>query len=116
VSTIRVSYSTMGQSSPATVRDDAGDGEGGYYHYKRDPDWFPNDPRYYPERAEAPDELHPANAKAMAGRKERLAEFAGYLDQGLTAQQAGKLIGIAPKTAKAYERELKDQQRGETAQ
>lgn len=99
--TIKVTHSTMGVSTPATVAEGAG-----YYRYKRDPLWTPNDGRYPREAVTGP-------AVCRADRAARLAEFARYLEQGLTAQQAGQLVGIAAKTARTYERELREQQRGE---
>ena len=101
--TFKVISSTMGRSTPATVNIDADNGQDGYYRWHKIPGWVPNDPRCKPETSSGP-------AIGKADKAARLAEFAGYLKQGLTAQQAGRLVGIAAKTARTYDRELKEQQ------
>jgi hypothetical protein len=102
VKRIEVTYSTMGQSSRASA------GEGGWYVWNGDPD-----------KSEAARATRTVRAQGItADRAKRLEEFAGYLDQGLNAAQAGRLIGIKPATARHYERDLKtlrEQQRGETS-
>ena len=103
--------STMGVSTPAT----AGDGHAKPYRYRGDPDWTPGDRRYRDKTTEPSGGSSLHNLKSSASRRERLAEFASYLEQGLTAAQAGKLLKIAPKTARTYWRELKEQQREEDA-
>jgi hypothetical protein len=98
VTVIRVTASTMGQSSPASVS------SVGWYRWRKMPGWTPNDPRCQEETASDP-------AVQKAEKAARLAEFAGYLGQGLTAQQAGRLIGLSPKTSRTYERELRQQEK-----
>ena len=109
--TFKVTASTMGVSSPASVADDADDASGGY-HYKRDPTWTPNDPRYRDD-AQAPSELCSQNAVRSAGKRQRLAEFARLTtEEGLTQTQAAARLGICLSTAQEYAREIK-RQRGE---
>jgi hypothetical protein len=94
----------MGRSTPATLSEDAG---GSYYKYRGDPEWAPGAARYRrPGTSDGP-------AASRAGKAARLAEFAGYLAQGLSAQQAGRLMGLAPRTSRTYERELEERQREE---
>lgn len=98
---IEVTYSTMGQSSPASA------GEGGWYRWNGDPD-----------KSEAARTERAGRACGITEeRAKRLEEFAGYLDQGLNAVQAGRLLDVKPSTARQYERELKAlrQQQGATA-
>lgn len=106
----KVVASTMGRSTPATVSVDADSGESGYYRWHKMPGWVPNDPRC--RRPEAPS----GPAALKADKAARLAEFAGHLERGLTAQQAGTLMGLAAKTARTYERELQERQRREAAE
>ena len=48
----------------------------------------------------------PAGPPPMsAARLQRIAEFAGHLDDGLSVEEAGKRMGVAPRTAELYERE-----------
>lgn len=88
---IEVTYSTMGQSSPASA------GKGGWYRWNGDPG--------------KSEEARTARAGRACGiteeRAKRLEEFGEYLDQGLSAVQAGRLLGIQPSTARHYERDLK---------
>jgi hypothetical protein len=98
---VKMTALTSGQSSPASVATGTG-----FYRWRGHADWTPNDPRFREETSGAP-------AVCKAEKAVRLKEFAGYLEQGLTAQQAGRLIGIAAKTARTYERELQEQQRGD---
>jgi hypothetical protein len=93
---IEVTASTMGQANPSAA------GEGRFYHYQRDPTWTPNDPRYREEAART----HGA-AVVSAERSARIAEFASYRAEGLSITAAGQRLGIAPKTARTYERERK---------
>lgn len=93
---IDVTYSTMGRTSHAHVA------EGRPYRYRGDPDWTPNDPRY----KEDPTHLGRA-AGITEERAKRLKEFGEYLDQGLSAVQAGRLLGVQPSTARHYQRDLK---------
>jgi len=102
---ITVTASTIGQANPSQVS------ESKPYRYRGDPSWTPGDPRYKEE---------PARLGRLPGltedRAKRLEEFAGYLDQGLNAVQAGRLLGIKPSTARHYERDLRilrQRQRGE---
>jgi hypothetical protein len=103
---ITVTASTIGQANPSQVS------ESKPYRYNGDPDWTPGDARYKEEPA-------PGHAAGLTReRAKRLEEFGEYLDQGLNAVQAGRLLGIQPSTARHYERDLKAlraQQRGETA-
>jgi len=101
--TFKVTASTMGQSSPASV---AGDGSRGY-RWRGNEDWEPNHPDYREEKPSS------GPAAQRSEKAARLAEFAGYLADGCSAQQAGRLMGLAPKTARTYARQLAEQQRGE---
>ncbi len=70
------------------------------YKYQKDPNWTPNCPRHREVI------VRPANLQPMSsGRQQRIAEFAALLDQGLTVGEAGKRMGVAPRTAEVYERE-----------
>ena len=102
MSVIRSTFTTMGQSSPASVAEGTG-----YYTYNGD----------QPLKKEAPAEPSPQNAKASAGRAARLAEYARLrLKEKLTKQEAARQIGICISTAHAYEREIQEQQRGDGSQ
>ena len=89
---------------------------GGYYRFQRDPTWTPNDPRY---RDPEPDPQADGHTARTARRKERLVEFAailkeaGYPDPGTApskaVQEAGRRLGLAPKTARSYRATLKQQ-------
>ena len=99
MSVIRIVSSTMGQSSPASVAE----GTGKYYRYNGK----------QPIRPEARDEVHPANAKATAGRAARLAEYGRLCsEEGLSRKEAAKRLGICLSTAAEYEREIKRQRGG----
>jgi hypothetical protein len=92
---ITVTASTLGQANPSQVS------ESKPYRYRGDPEWVPGDARYKEEPA-------PGRAAGLTeDRAKRLEEFAGYLDQGLNAAQAGRLLGIKPSTARHYERDLR---------
>ena len=110
--TFKVTFSTMGVSTPATVSEDAEGGSG--YYYKRDRSWTPNDPRYYPDRAEPSREPLPQNVKATTAKQKRFAEFTRLLLEGASKEEAGAAIGVSASTANYYYRDFKDQQqRGE---
>jgi len=105
---IEVTYSTMGQSNPATVAEGAGS-----YRYRGDPDWTPGDPRYREQaRSGKPD-----GGPGSAGRKQkRVDDFAAALrEQGYdpwTAPKAavikaGRQVGVGEDTARGYRNELK---------
>lgn len=100
MSTIRVTASTMGVTTPASVA--AGTG---WYRWRGNPAW-PGGHRE-PETAE-----HPQNARAAAGRRTRLAEWERLrVEEHLTREQAATRMGIQRSTAGSYERHLKNRQR-----
>lgn len=106
MSTVKVVSSTMGQSSPASAAEGR---EGGWYKYKRDPRWKPNDGRY----PEDPAPAAPAATEAViSAREERYRKFCGYRDEGKTVAEAGDLLEVTITTARAYERERKAEIRG----
>ena len=111
---IKPAYTTMGQSTPATVSDDAADAGAGFYRYKKDRTWKPNDPRY-PKGDERPAEPSPQNVKAIAGRAARLAEFRRMRLDGVSKEDAAAALGISRSTMQDYEREFKYSQRGDSA-
>jgi len=95
--TIKITASTMGVSSPASVA--AGTR---YYRYKG------NKP--LAKEAGAPP---PQNAKAMTGRRARVAEYKRLrLDEGLTKEQAAERIGISRSAGRYYELEFQAEQQG----
>ena len=102
--TIRAIFSTMGKASPSTVADDAG--RVGGYRWRGIPDWTPGDERF----RGMDDGLHPANAKAMAARKERLARYARLRLDGKEPAEAAELTGLSASAGREYEREFKRQQ------
>ena len=104
---IKVTASTMGVSTPATVSEDAGTG---YYHFKRDPSWKPGDPRY---REGEPGTPYRPAAKKTAARAERLARYCALRLEGKTKAEAGDLLGVHESTSRQYEREFRDRQREE---
>ena len=106
---IRVTASTMGVSTPATVSEDAG---AGYYHFKRDPSWTPGDARY---REDSPGTPYPHVVKGTAARAERLARYCGYRLEGKSRGEAAELVGICESTARQYEQEFRDRQQREAA-
>jgi hypothetical protein len=88
---IKVVMTTMGQANPAHVSE------------RKDYKWNGD-----PGKSEAARTARPEGAPAVTEeRAKRLEEFAGYLDQGLTAVQAGRLLGVEPRTARTYEREVR---------
>ena len=98
---IRPVYSTMGQQSPASVAEGTG-----YYRYRG------NRPLRGPD---APSPFARPGNRQSKEKAERFAEFCRLVEQeGLTPAEAGIRIGIAANTARAYERERLDQQRGGT--
>jgi hypothetical protein len=112
--TIKPVYSTMGQSSPATVKEDAGTG---YYKYRGDKRWPENSKEYQNPPLQPPSDGALAGAQERArqnsaGKAGRIAEFAGYLADGCTVERAAELVGVTLKTARGYEQELKERQQG----
>jgi hypothetical protein len=98
---IRPTYSTMGQSTPASVAEGTG-----YYRYNGD----------QPYVKAAPAGTLPQNAKAITAKQRRIAEFGRLLtEEKLTREQAAERLGISRSTARYYENDLKDQQRREAA-
>ena len=98
---IRVSYSTMGQSTPASVAEGTG-----WYTYK-------GKKPHRPEEIRGGHGPGPGHRNSKESKAERLRQFREHIEAGLSAAEAGKLIGIAPKTARTYANELKEQQRGD---
>jgi hypothetical protein len=88
---ITVTASTIGQANPAELE--------GRKNYSWNGD---------PAKSEAARTERAGRAAGITEeRAKRLEEFAGHLDQGLNAAQAGRLLGIQPSTARHYERELR---------
>lgn len=83
-------------------------GVGTYYKYKRDPLWTPGR-----DREGQPDT--PYHPKRTAARTERLARYSALRLEGKSKAEAGELIGVHESTARQYEREFQDRQRGESA-
>ena len=89
-----VVMTTMGQSSRTSLTDRKP------YRWRGTPGWMPG--------SRGDDEVigRPAGPPPMsAARLQRIARFAALLDQGLTIEEAGKQMGVAPRTAELYERE-----------
>ena len=92
----------------------------GGYRYQKDPAWTPNDPRY---RAGNPDRVLAGCVARTARRQERLTQFAGILSElgyhdiehvpPAVVTIAGRRLGVAAKTARAYRTELKQQRQRE---
>jgi hypothetical protein len=101
---IRVTASTMGVSTPATLAEDAG---GTYYKYRGDSRWTPNDARY-----RLPDKPHPQNTRTSTERAGRLAEYGRLRLEGTSSEAAAERLGLARSTRGQYEREFQAQQRG----
>lgn len=97
--TIKITASTMGVSTPASV------GNGKPYRWRGLCE--PGDPRY----REAVKPLPPAMAEAVRAKAERFREFCQYRDDGASVAQAARLIEVSIATARTYERERKEQQR-----
>jgi hypothetical protein len=94
---IRATFTTMGQSSPATVAEGTG-----YYVYGGD--------KPHKETGKsrmARDRTHVSKDKAA-----RFAEFCRLVEQdNLSVAEAGERLGIAINTARSYERERKARRR-----
>ena len=97
--TIKITASTMGISTPASVAEGTG-----YYRYRGK----------QPETETRPGETLPQNAKATAGKRQRMAEYARLRLEGVSKDEAAERIGIKASTAAYYERDFKDQQREES--
>ena len=99
---------TMGRSSPASVALDAGRTRG--YRYRGDPLWEPGRDRE-PEDGQQ----HQPNAKAIAGRANRIDKFCELLDGGKDRKEAEKFLGIGRSAGKDYHNEyLRRKQQGES--
>ena len=96
--TIKIVSSTMGVSTPASVAEGTG-----WYRYNGK----------QPLKAD-PDGTLPQNAKATAGKQQRMAEYARLRLEGASKDEAAERIGIKASTAAYYEREYQDQQRRES--
>ena len=89
-----VVMTTMGQASRTSLTGRKP------YRWRGTPGWMPG--------SRGDDEVigRPAGPPPMsAARLQRIARFAALLDQGLTIEEAGKQMGVAPRTAELYERE-----------
>ena len=105
---IKVTASTMGVSTPATVSEDAGTG---YYRWRGLCE--PGDPRYREDRPGTP--YRPA-AKRTAARAERLARYCAARLEGKDRAGAAELAGISESTSRQYEQEFQDRQQREGGQ
>ena len=111
--------STMGQSTPATVAEEAGS-----YHWRGNPDWYPGNPAYR-EVGNAANKMSAGSAGVVNAkrRQERLKEFADALAElghpdpvqapNPAVIKAGAQIGVGEKTAKSYRTEIKQQRQRE---
>jgi len=108
---IKVTASTMGRPSPASVRDDAGNGEDSYYRWRKMPGWVPNDPRCRNGAAQPrePGVPQPQNAKATAMRAERLRRYFAARDAGKSEAEAAAEAGVRETAGRAYEAEYQEQ-------
>ena len=102
--TFKVTFSTMGVSTPASVAEDAGSGG---YKYRGDPNWKPGAPQY---RESGQGEPLPHNAAATGAKQKRMAEYNRRRLNGSTKEEAA--AGCAPQgvsrcTMLDYEREFK---------
>lgn len=91
---IRPVFTTMGQQSRASLG---------------------NDKRYRcnGDKPHKPDgDPSPHNTKAVSAKKQRMTRYAQALAEGMTREQAARSVEIGLDTARTYERELKEQQRG----
>jgi hypothetical protein len=117
---IEVTYSTMGQSSPASA------GEGGWYKFRKDPNW-PADRSRYEDGGDLACK-RAANAGGAVGaeaRRKRLAEFTAALAElgepdpaeapNAKVIEAGKQVGVRAKTAKSYRTAIRQQRQREKA-
>ena len=96
--TYKVTASTMGVSSPASVA--AGTG---YYRYRG------NQPEPPPRS-----EPLPQNIKATAGKRERFARYCALRLDGKSRAEAAQEIGVHISTARYYEADFQEWQDGET--
>ena len=87
-----VVHSTLGQSNPSHVNLSKP------YRWRKIPGWIPGDMRYREDVVARTSQVSPERAQ-------RIAEFGGYRDEGLSVTEAGQRMGIAPSTARTYERE-----------
>ena len=90
---IEVTYSTMGQASRAPL------GNGQPYVWNGDP------AKATPAPQEGPRELRGGPKRRAEGKAERFARFCVLRGEGVGWREAGKRVGIQPKTARTYERE-----------
>ena len=94
--TVRVTYSTMGQSTPATVAEGTR-----YYTYGGK----------QPLEAQSKAETLPQNRIASAAKRARFAEYTRRRLAGESKAEAAEHLGIKASTAAYYERDFKEQQR-----
>lgn len=92
---IKPVFTTMGQSSRASLGNDKRYVYGGSKPLKQEADPPPH------------------NTKAVSAKQRRMAEYDQALKKGATREEAAEQVGIGLDTAKTYERELEDRQRGE---
>ena len=105
---IKVTASTMGVSTPATVSQDAGRGG---YRYRGDPEWRPGRDR----EDDAGTPYRPA-ARRTAARAERLSRYCAARLDGKDRAGAAELAGISESTSRQYEQEFQDRQQREGGQ
>ena len=103
---IRAAFTTIGQSSPASVIEDA---EGTGYRWRKIPGWTPNDPRCRePGRGGA---ALPQNVKATSAKQRRITRYCELRLAGKTRTEAASDpdVLVGDSTSKAYEAEFKTQ-------
>jgi response regulator of citrate/malate metabolism len=99
--TVKVTYSTMGVSTPASVAEGTG-----YYR----------DRGKQPHQETGPSSPLPQNIKATTAKQKRMAKYTRLrLEEELSKEEAAERLGISRSTARYYENDLKDQQRREAA-
>lgn len=92
---IKPVFTTMGQSSRASLGNDKRYVYGGSKPLKQEADPPPH------------------NTKAVSAKQQRMARYAECLAEGMTREQSAERVGIGLDTAKTYDRELKERQRRE---
>lgn len=90
---IKAVSSTMGHENPSLAL-------GGGYCWRKIPGWKPGDVRYKEDSPARP----AGGAYKITQRERRLMEFTAYRASGLSVTEAGQRVGVAPVTARAYER------------
>ena len=102
---IKVSYSTMGQSTPASVAEGTG-----WYRYKG------KKPLQEEKATRGGHGPGPGHRNSRESKAERFRVFCEHRADDVPVTEAGELAGVTAKTARTYERERKEQRRREEPQ